>query len=148
SRPAIPSICCKLYRMKSLILILLSAAVLMPATTDAKAEKDVLAALEAWKQACIHKDKAAFEKIYHSDLTYGHSSGLMENKAVAIKHMLDNKVAYVGLDFSDTAVRVYGNTALITGRTTIHEKTADGKMQDVVLSVLYTFLKGPQGWQM
>jgi ketosteroid isomerase-like protein len=137
-----------LYPMKSLILMLLSAAVLLPATTDAKAEKDVLAALEAWKQACIHKDKAAFDKIYHSDLTYGHSSGLMENKAQAIQHMIESKTAYVGIDFADTAVRVYGNAALVTGKTTIHEKTADGKMVDVNLSVLYTLLKGPQGWQM
>ena len=137
-----------LYRMKSLILILLSATLAMPATTDAKAEKDVLAALEAYKQAAIHKDKAAFDKIYHSDLTYGHSSGLQESKAEATKHMLESKVAYVGLDFADNAVRIYGNTALVTNKTTIHEKGEDGKMQDVKLVVLYTFLKGPQGWQM
>ena len=134
--------------MKSLILILLSATLAMPATTDAKAEKDVLAALEAWKQAAIHKDKAGLDKIYHSDLTYGHSNGLMETKAVAISHMAENKVAYVGIDFADSAVRIYGNTALVTGKTTIHEKGEDGKMVDVKLVVLYTFLKGPQGWQM
>ena len=45
--------------MKKWILIVLSAAVLSAASADSKAEKDVLAAMDAWKQATIKKDGAA-----------------------------------------------------------------------------------------
>ncbi len=135
--------------MKKLILVLLSATVLLSAaTTDAKAEKDVLATLEAWKQAAIHKDRAGLEKIYHSELKYGHSNGLIENKAAAIKHIVDSKGAYEAIDFADTTVTVLGNTALATGKVLIHEKAADGKKVDVNLVVMHVFVKSPQGWLM
>ena len=138
-----------LIAMKSLILILLSAAILTPAGTDAKAEKEVLATMEAWKQAAIHKDRAALEKLYHPDLIYAHSGGLQENKEQAIKHMTDPKgTVYENIDFAGTTVRVYGNMALVTGKVIIHERAADGKKSDVSLLVLHNFLKGPQGWQM
>ena len=81
--------------MKKLILILSTATAVLFATAhhDAKLEKDVLAALESWKQATIHKDRAGFEKVYHSDLKYGHPNGLIETKAQAIKHSVEGKAA-------------------------------------------------------
>jgi ketosteroid isomerase-like protein len=135
--------------MKKLIVVLLSAAALVSAASgDAKVEKDVMAALDSWKQACIKKDRALFEKIYHPDLTYGHSSGLVENKEQAIKHIVESKGAYTAVDFGDMTVRVYGSTALVTGKVNLLETAADGKATTVKLVTLHGFVKTPQGWQM
>jgi ketosteroid isomerase-like protein len=136
-----------LIAMKSLILMVLSATMLMPAGADPKA--DVMATMDAWAKAAAHKDRAALDKLYHPDLIYAHSSGLQENKEQAIKHMVDPKgTVYEKIDFAETTVRVYGNMALVTGKVIIHERAPDGKKTDVNLLVLHNFLKGPQGWQM
>src|SRR5712672_4425381 len=98
--------------MNNCILVLLSAAVLSAAGTDSKPEKDVLAAMDAWKQATMKKDGAALEKLLHADLTYSHSSGHNQDKADVVKTVTTGKATTASIDFSETTVRVYGNTAL------------------------------------
>ena len=49
--------------MKKIICILFSAALLSAAPTGPKAEKDVLAAMEAYKEAMIHNDTATLDKL-------------------------------------------------------------------------------------
>src|ERR1700692_627742 len=85
-RPA----CCMLLDMKNSILVvlcgILSAAVALPATNnDAREERGVMEPLDAMAQASIKKDIAALDKIYSADLTYSHSSALLQNKAEVLK---------------------------------------------------------------
>ena len=66
--------------MNKWILFLLSSVVLSAASPDPKAEKEVLAALDAYKQALIKKDAAALAKVLSDDLTYSHSSNMHQDK--------------------------------------------------------------------
>ena len=134
--------------MKKLILILLSAALLAPAGTDAKAEKDILAALDIWRQAVIKRDRAALEKVLHPDLVYCHSNGLIENRAQQIQHMVGSSVDYEAIDFADTVVRFHGAMALVTGKVVYHQVSKKGDKTVTNLAVLSVWTKGPQGWQM
>jgi len=131
----------------SILALCLSVLGAAPALAGAPAEKEVLAAMDAWKQAMIKKDRAVLDKLLHPDLTYGHSSGVVENKAQAIEHVMSTKVEYVGINFSDTKVRLQGRTALVTGKADLQERT-DGKDRTVNLVVLSVWVKGAPGWQM
>ena len=44
------------------------------------ADKDVLAAIDAWKEAVLKGDAAALGKLYHDDLAYTHSNAMTQNK--------------------------------------------------------------------
>jgi ketosteroid isomerase-like protein len=133
--------------MKKWILLLLPAAVLSAATAGAPAEKDVLAAMNAWKQATIAKDGATLEKVLHADLTYSHSSGQTMSKAEVLKYVATPNRSTDAIEFSDVTVRIYGNTALV--KCTVDSKsTAGGKGSTAHLAVLHVWLKGPQGWQL
>jgi ketosteroid isomerase-like protein len=136
--------------MKKLLwlpLLLLTAVALAPAASNPAAEKEVLAAMNTWKQAAMKKDRALFDKVLHADLTYAHSSGLIETKQESIDHIVNSKVIYQVVNFSDTKVRVYGDTAFVTGKVDFHQKTGD-TMNVINLVVLTAWVKGPQGWQM
>jgi ketosteroid isomerase-like protein len=127
-------------------LVSLLAAPLAAAADPA--EKPVLAALETWKQALIKKDRAAFEKVLHPDLVYGHSDGHFEDKATCIKMIVDGKAVWEAVDFADTKVTIRGgNTAFVTGKVEYRERE-DGKLFQIKLAVLSVWVKGPQGWQM
>jgi ketosteroid isomerase-like protein len=128
----------------ALCLSLLGAA---PAMAGPPAENEVLATMDVWKQAMIKKDRAALEKVLHPDLTYGHSSGTVENKVEAIEHVMGPKTTYVAINFADTKVRVQGKTALVTGKVELQER-ANGKDTTINLVVLTVWAKGPSGWQM
>lgn len=50
------------------------------APNNTKTEKEVLAAVDAWKQAMLKKGRTGLEKVLHADVSYGHSSGLIEKQ--------------------------------------------------------------------
>jgi ketosteroid isomerase-like protein len=133
--------------MHTLILLLLFATAVPPAPVDAVAEKEVLAAMDAWKQAMMKKDRGALEKVFHDELSYGHSNGLTETKAQAVQHVVSSRADYAAIDLADATVRVYGNFALVTGKVNMRQ-VSDGKPTDVKLSVLHVWVKSPEGWKM
>jgi hypothetical protein len=129
--------------MKKLIWILFSAVVLSAATAD-KADKEILAAMDAYKDAMIHKDGAALDKLLANDLTYVHSTGQFETKADVIKSITSGKSIVERMDYSDMSVRFYGKTALAKSRVDLYHS----KTNIVHMNVLHVWVKGPQGWQM
>lgn len=133
--------------MKKWICILLSTAFLSAATSDPKAEKEVLAAMDAWKEATMKKDAAALDKLLHPDLTYSHSSAANQTKDEVIKSVTGGKATVESVTFSDTTVRVYGRTALVKGKVDIVNNTG-GKSTPAHLNILHVWIKGPQGWQL
>ena len=94
----------------------------------------------------LKKDRAALEKIFHPDLSYGHSSAKVETKAQAIPGAV-NSLGWDAIEFSDTTVRLQGNVALVNGKTDMHQR---GKEKTTIskLVVLTVWVKGAAGWQM
>src|SRR5690242_13099924 len=119
--------------MTKWILALLTATMLCAATPDAKTEKDVLAALDAYKQALIKGDAAALSKVLADDLTYTHSSNKHEDKAAVIES-LKGPSHTEAVEFKDLKVRSYGNTAIVTGDADFHNKV-DGNVTVIHLHV-------------
>ena len=132
--------------MTKWILVALTAALLPAATPDPKTEKEVLAALDAYKQALMKKDAAALAKVVSDDLTYTHSSNLHQDKAALLASLKENTVAEA-IDFKDLKVRVYGNTALVKGDVDFRNN-ANGTVTVSKLNILHVLVKGPQGWQL
>jgi ketosteroid isomerase-like protein len=138
--------------MKTLIAALLVALPLsagrsQSGPTDADAEKEVMTAMEAWRYAMTRRDAATLERLYHTDLTFGHSNGQVETKAEAIQHALTSKAAYAAIEFADLKIRLHQNLALVTGNLHVTQVT-DGKSSEVPLVALYVWVRGPQGWQL
>lgn len=133
--------------MKKWLLFLLSAMIMTAAAPSPKAEKEVMDAMEAYRNAMLKRDGAALEKLFHPDLTYSHSSGKLESKTEAIQAATKGPNSTESMEYSDLKTRVYGTTALVRGVVKIRSNNA-GKVQTLDLSVLHVWLKTPQGWQL
>ena len=139
--------------MTALIVVLLALSSLSARTSvaspppDANAEKQVMAAMEAWRHAMMKRDGAALERLYHEDLRYGHSNGQIETKSQAVQHIVTSKADYAAVDLVDTSIQVHGNFAIVTGKVNYKQVTA-GTPSDVKLVVLHVWVRGPHGWQM
>jgi ketosteroid isomerase-like protein len=131
--------------MKNWISLLFCAAVVYAA--DPKAEKEVLAAMDSYRQAMMTKDRAALQKVFHDDLSYTHSSGMNESKAEAIKAVTEGRTKIEAIDLKTTDVRVYGNTALVKGKVDFRNNNA-GQASTANLDVLHVLIKGSAGWQL
>jgi ketosteroid isomerase-like protein len=130
--------------MKILLALVLLIVPAFAADTNPKAEKEVTAAVEAWRQALLKGDGAALGKLYHADLVYEHSTAKNETKAEAIQAVTAPEGAYKALDLHDVSIRTYGNTALYKskGEFTTHAGTVSH------LDTLMVWVKTGQGWQL
>ena len=120
------------------------------AGTAASTNAEVQTALDLYKEALIKKDRAAFEKVLHADLSYGHSSGLVETKAQAIEHVLRSSARWEAVTFDDTKIQVRRDTAYVTGKVQFRQRSPSGKETVINLVALHVFVKAPggPGWQM
>jgi len=82
-----------------------------------KAEQQVLQVEKDRFAAMIKGDRAALEKLPADDLTYTHSTALLETKEQFIKSVTSGNIDYVSIVPSepDSKVRINGNSAIVTG---------------------------------
>src|ERR1700722_2678495 len=123
-----------------LIAALLMALVSGPVIAQEKDAPAVTAAVEAFRKALIDPDKATLDRLTLDQLTYGHSSGLIQDKAAFEQALLSGSSDFVSIDLSDQTISVVGNTAWV--RHTLSAVTNDGgKPGTTHLSVLLVWMK-------
>ena len=131
--------------MRLIIGILIAVSTCLSADSPTgNLQKEVLAAMETYKNGMTQKDGAALDKVLSPDLTYTHSGGQLQTKAEVIKSITSGSTIIEKIQFSDTTVKVYGNMALVKGRVDLwHSPT-----NIVHMDVLHVWVNGAHGWQM
>ena len=71
------------------------------------------AAVEAFRKALIDPTKPALDNLTMDELTYGHSSGLVQDKAAFEQALLSGASDFVSIDLSQQTMHVVGNTAWV-----------------------------------
>ncbi|MDP9171721.1 MAG: nuclear transport factor 2 family protein [Acidobacteriota bacterium] len=132
------------FALLLLIVPIVSQVSAVGAEPGSKAEKEVLATVDEWKQAMVKGDAAALGKLYHPDLVYEHSSAKNETKAEAIASATAAGAVSKGIELHSPVVHVYGNTATV--KSTGDYTNASGSVSH--LDTLMVFVKSAQGWQM
>lgn len=114
----------------------------MPSAT----EKDILALEDKRYAAMIAKNEAALADLFADDLIYVHSSGGVDTKASYIAAIKSGKFDYRKCDRFEEKVRVYGDTALVTGRA-VFEAVVEGTPKTLRLRYLNVWTKTAGGWK-
>src|SRR5215203_1532532 len=131
-----------------LIAVLLACASVAWAQTG-KMEQQVLQAERDRFAAMVKGDRAALEKLLSDDLTYTHSTALLETKEQFIKSVTSGNIDYVSIEPSeaDWKVRVSGNTAVVNGLAAVNV-IDNGK--DRKIRIRYTTVHANRGsaWQL
>lgn len=85
----------------------------------ATAEQAVRQVEDRRVKATIDNDFATLEAVLADDLTYGHSNGVVDTKASYIESLRSGKTKYLTIERTPSVVRVYGDTAVVTGTATV-----------------------------
>jgi hypothetical protein len=119
-------------RLISVFAIVLMAAGVASAQTG-KAEQQVLQAEKDRFAAMVKGDRPALEKLLSDDLTYTHSTALLETKEQFIKSVTSGSIDYVSIVPSepDWKVRINGNSAVVNGIAAVNvvDKGNDRKIR-------------------
>ncbi len=99
-----------------------------------------------WEDANKNKDKAWFERAYADGYTAINAVGKMFNKTEDIADTLSNTNTVTSAELSDVKVRVYGDTAVVTGRLHRVGKDKNGNF-DRNFMFTDTFVKRDGRWQ-
>jgi ketosteroid isomerase-like protein len=86
-------------------------------TAATSAEDDIRKLEEARNQAILHGDVGALDRMTSDDYTFITLRGEMRTKAEILKGFASGSFHYESREISDLKVRVYGGTAIVTGRS-------------------------------
>ena len=76
-------------------------------------EKVVEKAVEALRYAMVHPDAKKLEQLVASSLSYGHSNGVLEDKAQFIESLVTGKYKFLTLELTDQTVAIHDNLAIV-----------------------------------
>lgn len=116
-------------------------------TASLAADAPALEADRARFEAQVKGDVAALDKLLASDLTYVHSSGVVETKDEFVAAIKSGKYKYKSIVPEGVTVRSHGDTALVHGKATI-EAVSSGRDVHVVLVFTDVWVKRDGRWQM
>jgi len=129
------------------IAFLLLVGVAGPAAAQEAGDPTLVAAVEAFRKALIDPDKATLDKLTMNELSYGHSSGLIQDKAAFEEALLSGASDFVSIELTDQTMKVVGNTAWV--RHKLSAVTNDGgKPGEAHLSVLLIWMKQKGQWRL
>lgn len=112
-----------------------------------KHELSLLTAVDKLKNAMVSGDRQALEEVAANDLSYGHSSGKLEDKATFVETIASGKSDFVSIDLKNQTVKITGKTAIV--RHELHAKTNDGgKPGEVHIGIILVWQKQGKDWKM
>ena len=104
-------------KLAVIALIFCCAPVDVIAQTTAQARKEILRLEDRWREAQQRSDKAAFDELLASDLTFIGTSGSFRDKIGFMDSRKDSWIPRAETyTYSDLTVRFYGSAAIVTGR--------------------------------
>jgi hypothetical protein len=134
--------------MKKLTLLAFGLAFLaVPLAAQSPEEKQVMATLEALSKATVTPDQKMVASLIHENISYGHTSGEVMNKAEAVHHVLGRKTSVWKWD--NPKVTIVGTTAIVRAKQTVEYIDPTTKKPMASSSnVIWVLTKGggPHGW--
>ncbi len=110
---------------------------------QSKQELAVADAVNKLTEALLSGDRAALTAIAADELTYGHSSGAIEDKAAFVEALVSGKTDFTKIDITNQTIAVVGKTALVR-----HNMSADLGSTHVNLGILTVWTKQKGGWKL
>ena len=133
--------------MKLIYLICIFSVIGFSSIAQSTDQKAVSEAVEKLRLAMIDADKNVLDKIISDSLSYGHSTGRIENKSEFIRNLLSGKSDFVTIDMTDQTISISGDAAIV--RHVLSATTNDsGKPGTTKLKVLLVWQKEKGTWKL
>src|SRR5690349_10405203 len=128
-------------------LVLGAASFTRSAPALAEEEAGVKEAVEGLRKAILAADKAKLEALAAEQLSYGHSSAVVQNKAEFIDGVVNRKAVVKSIDFPELKITMAGNNA-VARHLWVSESETDGKPTSTKIGVLAVWQKQDGGWKL
>ncbi len=125
----------------------LLAVVGLSAAAARNPESELREAEAAWARAVLAGDAATLSRILADDLTYTHSSGLVQTKPQLIESLASGQLKYESAELEDMRAKVYGNLAVVFSLRRMRSGS-NGQMTSFRARFQRVWLKRQGKWQL
>jgi hypothetical protein len=113
--------------------------------SKSKDETDVAARVETLRLAMIDADGAKLKELSSPALSYGHSSGKLENQAAFVEKIAKGESDFVTIEFQNQTIEILDNVAVVRHNLVAHTK--DGEVEkDIKIGVMLIWQKQKNKW--
>lgn len=131
--------------MKVLLFVFLFASYQL---VIAQPEKEVEAAIEKLRLAMVDPNADALKQLTSKDLTYGHSSGAIENQNQFIEALVSGKSDFKSISISDQIIALSGKNIALVRHKLKGELVSAGNINTVNLGILLVWTKEKGEWKL
>lgn len=115
------------------------------AQTKTKDEMAVAARVETLRQAMIDADGIKLKELTSSGLSYGHSSGVVQNQATFIEKIVNGESDFVTIEFQNQTLEIVGDAAIVRHNLVAHTKDG-GIDKDIKIGIMLVWQKQKGKW--
>lgn len=116
--------------------------------SQAQPKKDIESSVAALTNAMLKQDRAALEKLTADELSYGHSTGAVEDKTLYIKNILSGSPKFSEISNSDQTISMAGDNAIVRNISSIKGTRPDGTPLEIKIGVLMIWKKSGNEWKL
>ncbi len=129
-------------------LCLLLACLLLFRNSDAQSlNTDIETSVRNLNAAMISKDKSVLDKLTAEELSFGHSTGVVENKSEFVNNVLSGPTTFSGINISNQSIIPAGDVAIVRNISSI-SGTSKGQPLDIKIGVLMVWKKQGDNWKL
>jgi hypothetical protein len=135
--------------MKIILLLLPCLTMLLSHFSAAQSadEKEVATAVESLRKAMIDGNESALKAITAEELSYGHSSGKVEDRNSFVESLASGKSDFKTIDLTEQTIKIVNNTAIVRHHL-IAETNDGGKPGNPNLNILLVWQKQKGKWKL
>lgn len=132
-------------RIVFLFALLLATTTIVHA--QSKEEKKVAEVVDAFNQAMIHPTTAVFSDMVSSGLSYGHSAGLVQNRAEFLDDIVNGTFRFLTPKVENQTIEIVGDNAIVRHVFTskITNKGVEGELR---IGNLQVWVKEKGTWKL
>lgn len=129
-----------------LLALAVTAALFAALSSGDSVVEQILALEQARNDAIVHGDAAALDRLTSDDYTFINLRGDIQLKAEIVKGFASGTYRYQSREISELKVRVYGDTAIVTGRST-QRGEEDGRDNSGDYRFTRVYIKQVDSWK-
>lgn len=133
------------YFVAIIALVLFQFSVSAQNSSKSKDEIAVAARVETLRQAMIDADGTKLKELTSEGLSYGHSSGVVQNKAVFIEKIANGESDFVTIEFQNQTIEIVGDAAIVRHNLAAHTKDG-GIEKDIKIGIMLVWQKQKSKW--
>lgn len=98
--------------------------------------------------AMVTKDEAELKRVHDDSFVLVHMTGLRQDKRTYIRAIMDGTLNYYSAVTEDLTVEVFGDTAVMTGRSRVSAAVFGGGKHTWRLKLFFHARKTDDGWKL